>query len=190
MYIINKDRRIRRKTEYIILSSVRNTQEDFSIEPDLLVDNTMFTWGIWQNYYIDYLQKKLLPCHYFIEKVESDWVIYKGLNIFQPSYFIEDLVSCGVINRNYMNAILILIGQDYSKYTVDKRMSQHLSDKVLTELMRNYKIDFNHIKYIDECFTKDWKENLKFSNIKYKIEPERYFDRQVIKEYVDKYNKK
>ena len=190
MYPLKRNRLIRRKTEYIILAPIRDTVEDGAIDPDILSNNSMFTWGMWQDYYMIYKKKKSLPCHYFVEKVDTDCVVYKGLNDFQPSYFIEDLVSSSVLDRNYMNSILVLYGDDCSRYPFDKRMAEHMADKVITPLLRQYNLDFTHVKMIDDCLKPDWEENLKFSNIQYKIKPQRYFDFQVIKTYIDKFNKK
>jgi hypothetical protein len=190
-YIIRNYRRIRRKTEYIILTHARNLIEDFYIDPSVIhSSNRKYTWGMWQNYWIDEVKHMVLPCHYFVEFLDKDWVVYKGLHEVQPSYYIEDMVSAGVIKYQYINSILIVIADDYSINTVDRRMSEHLCDKVITGLLREYSLDFTRVKYIDDCLTENWEENLKYSTLTYKYTPAKYFDFQIIKNNIDKYKKK
>jgi hypothetical protein len=190
MYIIRNYKRFRRKTEYIILTHARNLIENFYIDPAVIQGNKKYTWGIWQNYWISELKKPALPCHYFVELLDTDYVIFKGLHEVQPSFFIEDLVSAGVMKFDYLNAILVVISDDFSINTVENRMAEHISDKVLTGLLRHYQLDFTRVKYIDECLTDEWKDNLKFSTLEYKYTPARYFDFQKIKSNIDKYKKK
>jgi hypothetical protein len=190
-YIIRNYRRYRRKTEYIIITHARNLIENIYIDPIVIKGGgRKFTWGIWQRYWIDDLKKPALPCHYFMEYLDKDYVIYTGLYDFQPSFYIEDLVSAGVIDYKYLNSMLIIIGDDFSTNTIERRMSEHLSDKVLTGLLRTYELDFTRIKYIDECLKPEWKENLANSTLEYQIEPAKHFDFNVIKGDLDKYRKK
>jgi len=190
MYIIRNYKRIRRKTEYIILTHARNLIENFYIDPIVIQGNRGYTWGIWQNYWVDEVKHMILPCHYFTELLDNDYVIYKGIHEIQSSYYIEDMVSAGVIDFQYLNSLLIVIGDDFSIHNVENRMAEHLCDKVLTGLIRQYHIDFTRIKYIDDCLTKDWENNLKFSTLAYKYTLGKFFDFQVIKKNLDKYEKK
>jgi hypothetical protein len=190
MYIIRNYKRIRRKTEYIIITHARNLIEKFYIDPIVIQGNRGYTWGIWQNYWIDEVKHPAVPCHYFVEMLDKDYVVYKGIHEVQPSYYVEDMVSAGVIDFQYLNSLLIVVADDFSINTVENRMAEHLSDKVITGLLREYKLDFTRVKYIDDCLTSDWENNLKFSTLEYKYTPAKYFDFQVIKTNIDKYKKK
>lgn len=190
MYILRNYKRIRRKTEYIILTHARNLMEDFFIDNSVILPNHKYTWGIWQNYFIEDLKKPALPCQYFTEFLDKDYVVYKGIADFQPSYYIEDLVSAGVMKYQYLNSILVVIADDFSINTVDNRLAEHLSDKVLAPLLRQFNLDFTRVKYIDECLHDDWKNNLKYSTLQYKYVPQKFFDFQVIKSNIDKFKKK
>jgi esterase/lipase superfamily enzyme len=189
LYIIRNNRSVRRQTNYIILTHARNLIQDFYIDPVVIHGNNKFTWGIWQRYFIEDLKKDLVPCHYFVEQLSTDYVIYRGMNEFQPSYFVEDLVSASIIDYKYRNSLLVVIGDDFSINTVEERMAQHLSDKLLTGLMKQYNLDFTRIKYIDDCLKPEWKENFKYSSLEYKYTEEKYFDFQTIKTNLDKYKK-
>ena len=188
-YIMYNSRRRRPFTKHIILTHLPNLIEDFYIEPTAVTHNSYFTVGILNEYFMRYLKKPQLPYHYYIDKIGDEWFNFKGLAEFQPSYFVEDLVQAGVIKYEYLNSMLIIISDDYSRYTVDDRMSEKLCHEVITDLMRRYDLSFDKIEYIDDCLTENWKENLKTSNLKYDYIPAKYFDFQKIKVNINKFKK-
>jgi len=190
MYQIRNFRRFRRKTEYIILTHARNLQEKMYINNEVLRDNKYYTWGIWQKYWLDDLKRQALPCHYFVERIDTDYVVFKGLNDFQPSQYIEDMVSAGVMKYDYINAILIVIGDDFSMNTVETRLMQHLADKVVTGLLRTHELDFTRVKYIDECLSENWKESLESSTLDYQYKENLFYDKQILLTNINKYKKK
>ena len=136
MYILRNNKRIRRRTDYIILTHSRNLIEDFYIDPVVIQGYRGYTWGIWQNYFLRDLKKPTLPCHYFTEYLDDDFVIFKGLGDISFSYYLEDLASAGVIKFPYINSILIDVGVDFSLNIPDTRMYEHLCDKVICPLLR------------------------------------------------------
>jgi hypothetical protein len=190
MYIIRNYKRFRRRTDYIMITHARNMMEKFYIDPSVILPNNRYTWGTWQRYWMEDLKRDALPCHYYEEFLDRDYVVYRGLAEFQPSYYIEDMVQAGVIQYKYLNSILVVVADDWSVNTVERRLSEHLADKVLTPLMREYELDFTRVKYIDDCLMEDWEKNLKMSTLTYKYTPAKYFDFQVLKSDIDKFKKK
>lgn len=189
-YVMYNNKRKRRKTEFIILTHAKNLVETgFPVDPDVITHNNYFTWNIFEHYWMKSLDKETLPCHYFIENIGSDWYSFKGLCEFQPSYFIEDLVSASVIKYQYLRSMLIVIGEDFTKYPVDDRMSEQLAQKILTDIQYRYGVPDNKILYIDECLTDDWENCLRMSNLKYKYQPAKYFDMQQIIKNTKKFKK-
>lgn len=188
-YIMYNSRRIRPFTKHIILTHLPNLIEDFYIDPSAVTHNNYFTAGILEEYFMRYLKKPQLPYHYYIDNIGDDWFSFKGLAEFQPSYYIEDLVQAGVLKYEYLNSMLIVISDDYSRFTVDKRMSEKLCHQVLTDLERRYNLTFDKIHYIDDCLSENWEENLKMSNLKYNYLPAKYFDFQQIKINLNKFKK-
>lgn len=190
MYPIINYKRIRKRTDYIILTHSRNLIEKLYIDPVVYKNNKQFTWGIWQRYFMEDLKKPALPCHHFVEFLDRDYVIYNGLYDFQPSYYMEDLVSAGIIDYKYINSILVVIQDDFSINTLERRLSEHLSDKLLTGMLRQYELDFTRIKYLDDCLQENWEENLKFSTLNYQYTKSKFFDFNTLKQDLDKYKKK
>lgn len=187
MWQIKKFRRIRRRTDYILLVPSVMLKEKFYIDPIVLDSGRVYTWGIWEKYFLNDLKKDALPCHYFIEQVAEDYVVYKGLADFQPSYFVEDLVSAGVINRRYLNSIVVVLGENYNRTVFEKRCAEQLSSKVIAPLLREYSLHPERIKFIDECLEEDYKESLSYSTLQYEIEPSKFFDINILLPAVFKY---
>ena len=187
-YIIRNNRRIRPFTKNIILTHVPNLIETHHIMPDSITHNNYFTVGTMEKYFMESLKKDMLPYHYYIDNVFEDWYIFKGMREMQPSYFIEDLVSAGVIEYQYLHSIVIAISDDYSRYTLDTRMSEQMVSKLITDLFRRYKLHFDHLFYIDECLHENWEENLNTSELKYKYKLGTYFDKDILIRDINKFH--
>lgn len=188
-YIMYNSRRVRPFTKHIILTQVGNLIEDHYISPDAITHNDFFTAGVIEEYCMRYLKKEQLPYHYYIDKIGDDWFNFKGLAEFQPSYFIEDLVQAGVIKYEYLDSIVIVLADDFTRYPVDNRMSEKLCHQVLSDLLRRYKLHFEQVHYIDDCLTDNWEENLKTSTLKYNYQLQKYFDFEKIKVNINKFKK-
>ena len=181
MYKIRRLKSIRAKTEWIIIChSVDLIKNDVYINNIVQRGTYKYTWGIWQEYFMHDLQLDDLPCHYFTELLDKDYVVYKGLADQKKSSFIEDLYTNGIIEYNYKNSILIVL-QDNLNYEIpEQRMYDHLSNKIICQLLRQYKLDFTRVKILDECLTKDWELNMKNSKLKYEIIPHKYFNKEIM----------
>lgn len=186
-YIMRNIRRSRHFTKNIILTQSINMIEDFYVSPDAIVHNNYFTAGIMEQYFMYSLHKDMLPYHYYVDNINEDWYIFKGMREFQPSYFLEDLVQAGVIQYQYINSIVIAISEDFSRYNVNSRMSEQLVSKLITDLCRRYKLHFDKVLYIDECLTENWEENLRTSNLKYRFKLGPLFNRDIIKMDINKF---
>lgn len=190
MYKIRLFKRIRLKTEYIILLQASNLMKNnIPVDPNIIPGSYKYTWGIWQNYFLRDLYQEALPCHYFTELLDRDYVIYKGLPDFKPSYFIEELVKNNILQSQYKNSIVVVIGEDFNTDVLEQRLAEHLSDKVLVPLLREYDLDFTRIKLLDECLDPNWEEYLKHSKLNYNIKKHKYFDMQTIRFSINKYIK-
>lgn len=187
MFPLKKFRRIRRRTDYILLVPSVMLMEKFYIDPLVINSGRMYTWGIWEKYFLDDLKKEALPCHYFMEQVADDYVCYKGLPDFQPSYFAEDLVSAGIIDYKFRNSIVVVLGENFNIDVFSTRFAEQLACKVVAPLLREYSLHPERIKFIDECLKEDWKTSLSYSTLQYDIKESNYFDINKLLQAVNKY---
>lgn len=184
---IKKFKRIRRRTDYIILVPSLLLKEDFYIDGIVEDSGRLFTYGIWEKYWLKELAKDSLPCHYFSERIAEDFYVMKCLPDFQPSYFLEDLVQAGIINYKYRNSIMVVIGENFNRYPLDRRFCEQISSKVLDPLLREYGIHQDRILFIDEILNSNWKESFKESTLKYNLVTSKHFDMNILRQAINKY---
>ncbi|QXN67885.1 hypothetical protein FPHOBKDP_00131 [Listeria phage LPJP1] len=189
-YPIREDHRKRVKTNYIIITHANNLIKRGTHINNALRQRTFkYTWGIWQEYLMTHVNKRYLPMHYFIELIDKDYAVLKGLSDHKPSYFINDLVDEGVIKYVYRDSILIVIGDNFSINNPDTRMIDHLATKVILPLMKTYNLSWNKIQFFDECLTDSFINNIDNDEIKYnyEYEPMSMFDMSILRNAVLRY---
>ena len=190
MYQIFNYKKKRIRTQYIILChAVDLIKEGIYIDPIVRQGTYKYTWGIWQEYFLRNINKYALPCHYFVELLDKDYVVYNGLADFKQSYFIEELVKYGVIEYNYKDSILVLIGENFNIEPPEQRMFDQMNDKLISKLVKEYNIDFDHVKLLDECLSIGYEEILKINKLGWNITPIKYFDKIEYKMSFNKYCK-
>lgn len=178
MYKVYKKGDKRLHDKFVIITQARNLFEKTThLKPNIREGSTYtYTWGSWQEYFNVELRKKRLPCHYFSELLDKDYVIYNGISDVHRSYFLEDLVDNKVIPYKYRESVLIALGEDFTKFKIEDRMSIHLSDKLLAPLKYKYKLDYDKIVYLDDILLPGWKKRLDTSDLRYDIQYSTYLD--------------
>lgn len=126
---------------------------DHPVEANLAKGSRKYTWNDWQKYLTTWGDKTKLPNHYFIELVDDDYAVMKGLGETRPSYYIDEMVSRGVISHQYQNSLIIMIADDFNLRIPTRRFYEILAEKLLVPLMKMYKLDWSRIVYFDECLT-------------------------------------
>jgi hypothetical protein len=179
------------RTDYIILSHVRNTfKKSTFINPSAIEGSYHYTWGMWQHYYYKELGYGENACHYFIEQLSNDYAVFKGLPEVKISFFLEELAAAYVIPYTYRNSMFICIGEDFSVADMEHRMLEHLSDKVLSDLMKRYKLNFDRIVYLDDILVEGWEQALEYSKLGYQITKQKFFDINILYFILNKYKKR
>ena len=114
----------------------------------------------------------------------------KGLEDTKPSYFWDELVSQGIVDGKYRNAIIILLGENYNLRNMDTRAIEHLSSKVLVPLVKRFKLGWDRIMYFDECITESF-VNSDFDTVgsRWMYEPMRNFDMVRVRNIYSMYDK-
>ena len=191
MYQLRLYNERKKKNNYIILTQLTNLiDNNFYIDPIVLQSTYKYTWGIYQNYFIRDLNKPALPVNYYVELLDKDYVIYKGLPDYSRSYFLKELVEANILKMEYRDSIVIGIEGDWNLEIPENRMYEHLCQKILIPLMNTYNLNKNRIKILDECLEKDWEDKLYISKLNYNIYTHKYYDPVILDSYIGKYNKK
>ena len=193
-YPIFINREIRRKTEYILIVHAPDfVAVNHPVEGDLAKGSRRYTWNDWQTYLTTWGDKTKLPMHYFMELVDNDWSVMKGLGETRPSYYLQELVANGVLSPNYQNSIVIMVAEDFDLHNPSKRFYEILAEKLLVPLMKLYHLDWSRIVYFDECMTDLYFDNLgkekPFVENRFEYKPMSAFDATRLLNEVDKFNR-
>jgi len=146
-------------------------QEGSFIDNSITTGTYRYTWARWQNYFHKELLMKKLPIHFFVELLNKDYVINIGCPLCVRSTFLKELSDNYIIDYDMRDAILIGIQEDFSIDIGDVRMFQHISDKLLSDLIRRYSIQRRNIVKFDDILKKDYLEMLKKSKLRYDFTP-------------------
>ena len=177
MYTIRKFKSRRQKTDYIILChSINLIKKDLRINPIVRRGTYKLTWDIWQEYFMHTQQLLDVPCHFYTELLNEDYVIFTGLPIQKKSSYLEELANNGIIQPQFKNAVLVMIGENFEYDLPEERMFEHISNRIISPVSYQYKIPLERVVLFDDCLTTNWKENLENSNLNYEITLNKYFN--------------
>lgn len=185
----NRERRFR--TDYIILTHLPNLEiKDHLLPDDMKKSRNKYTWNQWQKYFIKWGNDRKLPVHYFTEMVDHDWAVMKGLEDTKPSYYLDELVSQGIVEGKYRNAVVVFIGENYDLRNLDPRCIEHLSSKVLVPLVKRFKLSWDRIMYLDECLTESFvNSDFDITGSRWMYEPMKNFDMVRVRNIYSLYDK-
>lgn len=186
MYDIKRYRSKRFNTNYIIIAhAVDLIKPDIYINPVVNRGTYKLTWDIWQEYWYLYQKKLDVPCHYFVELLNKDYVVFTGLAMQKKSYFLEELANAGLIKDEYRDSLLVLIGENFEYDLPEQRLYQHLANRILSPLCYQYKINFeDRVLTLDEILVPNWKEILDNHKIlNYQITPMNYWNQDLFISY-------
>lgn len=182
MYDIKRFRSKRHNTKYIILAhAVDLIRSDIYINPVVNRGTYKLTWDIWQEYWYLYQKKLDVPCHYFVELLNNDYVVFTGLAMQKKSYFLEELANAGLIKDEYKDSLLVLIGENFEYDLPERRLYQHIANRILSPMCYQYKINFeDRVLTLDEILVPNWKEILENHKVlKYQFSPMSYWNQDL-----------
>lgn len=189
MYNIKKFRSKRERTKYIILvHAVDLIKPKIEINPIVNRGTYKLTWDIWQNYWYLYQKKLDVPCHYFVELLNEDYVVFTGLAMQKKSYYLYELAENEIIDHEYKDSILVIIGENFHYDLPETRMFEHIANRILSPMCYQYKINYNdRVLLLDEILKPDYKE--KMNNIGYNYVSMDMFNKDLFLTYCKPYMK-
>lgn len=189
-YRLWKNTRYRKTTKYIILvPSMYFYDRKNPIYIDNIVRDSadLYVYDIWEKYFMRGQQQKYLPYHYFMTKVGDDGIAIKGQPDYNYSWYVEDLVSAGIIEFTYINSIVVMLDWNFALRTYDRRMASQLVYKVLNPVLKENKLSPERIVFIDDILKDNWKDIMDTSNLDYELGISTYFNFDIINQYLSQY---
>lgn len=184
---IYRDNIFRTRTNYVILVPSLYFKEKFYIDNCVINSGSLFVYNIWTKYFMDSLKHKTLPFHYYIGKAGNDFTPLLGQPDCNKSYFIQDLVSASIIDYQYLYSLVIMIDFNFNYTIMEKRMGEILACRIINPILHNYNLQPTQVKFIDECYKDNWRENLKESTLEYELDESKFFDWALINPFIYKH---
>jgi hypothetical protein len=93
--------------------------------------------------------------HYYTEYLHDDYVVYVGCPVSNRSWFLQEAVAAGVLPIQYMDAILIVLQENYGVEVTEKRLWRILAHTTLTPLMRLFDIPRSRVLFFENLANRE-----------------------------------
>ena len=154
MTVIQQDQTYRRQGRNIIIAQIASLAPLNSIfEPAIWGGgNSNYTWGKVQKFFnrSPLARKRQLPMHFYTEYLDDDYVTYVGCPISNRSWFLDRAVATGVLPIHYRDDILVVVQENYSIESMERRLWAHLAHNTLTPLMNTYGIPKERVLFFEK----------------------------------------
>ena len=163
---VYQDQVYRRQGKHIIIAQVESIVPLHStLDPNIWGGGTPeLTWRRLQHFFgrSPLARHGQMPCHFYTEYLVDDYETFVGCPLSNKSWFLTEAVFQGVLPVVYSDAILVVLQENYSIESMDKRLWEVLAHTVITPLMREYNITnervlfFEKIANVDKVNSEEW----------------------------------
>ena len=163
---VYQDQLYRRQGKYIIIAQMESiTPLHTTLDPNIWGGgNSSLTWRRVQHFFgrSPLARNGQMPCHFYTEYLVDDYETFVGCPLSNKSWFLQKAVEAGILPIQYMDSIFIVLQENYSLESMDKRLWEVLSHNVVTPLMREYSISkervlfFEKIANTDKIMSAEW----------------------------------
>ena len=158
--------------------------------PGMLKRDNNYKWSIIDDYYRSDLSMMDVPMHYAIERVVNEYDLHIGTPLCNRSWWIDDMITSGVLNSQFKNCRLICVCDDFFENIPDERMWAKLWHALFSSWERTTGYTKNRIHWIDEIIDWGTYEQLKRAKkIDYNIVRSQFFNRQLFDSFQMYYRK-
>ena len=149
-------------------------------EPRLLKGTYRRQWRAFEEYCYEDLMMEQMPCHYFVEFLDRDYVAYVAAPLTTRVSFAEILSDAGAIDYQHRHDIVVVIAEDFRLETADRRMLQFVMHTVVSPIMKIYGLGYEKVKLVDRAWMSDSapKRALLFPNElrRFQLDKSKYWD--------------
>ena len=154
-----EDRDYRRQGKHIIIAQMESIVPlHTTLEPYIWGGgDSTYTWKKVQEFYYRRPEARngQFPMHYYVEYLGDDYVTYVGCPLTNRSWFLQQAVAAGVLPIQYMDAILIVLQENYGVEVTDKRLWRVLSHTTITPLMRLFDITRDRVLFFEKLANRE-----------------------------------
>ena len=154
LVLYKPDRDYRRQGKHIIIAQMESIVPlHATMDPSIWgAGDITYTWKRVQEFYYRRPEARngQMPCHYYSEYLDDDYVTYVGCPLTNRSWFLQMAVAAGVLPVVYNDAILIVLQENYGVEVTDKRLWRILSHTVISPLMRLFDITRDRVLFFEK----------------------------------------
>ena len=154
LVLYKPDRDYRRQGKHIIIAQMESIVPlHATMDPSIWgAGDIAYTWKRVQEFYYRRPEARngQMPCHYYSEYLDDDYVTYVGCPLTNRSWFLQMAVAAGVLPVVYNDAILIVLQENYGVEVTDKRLWRILSHTVISPLMRLFDITRDRVLFFEK----------------------------------------
>jgi len=152
-FAVPTDNTYRRQGRHIVVAQIESLIPlGYPVDPDIYGGGTSdLTWDRVQKLYArsPLARHGQLPCHYYAEYLRDDYVTFVGLPLSNTSWFLQQAVAARVLPIQYMDAVLVVLQENYGIEAVERRLWRLLSHQVLTPLGRLFDIPKERVVFFE-----------------------------------------
>ena len=154
LVLYKPDRDYRRQGKHIIIAQMESIVPlHATMDPSIWgAGDIAYTWKRVQEFYYRRPEARngQMPCHYYSEYLDDDYVTYVGCPLTNRSWFLQMAVAAGVLPVVYNDAILIVLQENYGVEVTDKRLWRILSHTVISPLMRMFDVTRDRVLFFEK----------------------------------------
>jgi len=185
------DNEYRRVGRHIVLCTLESmVPRDSVLDPSIWAvgGNTEYTWGKvqWTYTRLPQARRNLLPMHYYVEYVDSDYVTYVGAPLTNRSWFLQEAAAKGVIPTMMADAVLVALQENYAVEVTERRLWKLLAANLLTPLMRQLEVPRERVVFLEQVCNE---EVARSAGWLYKYRSPKYLDRTTLDHFLKVFRK-
>ncbi len=154
-----EDRDYRRQGKHIIIAQMESIVPlHTTLEPYIWGGgDSTYTWKKVQEFYFRRPEARngQMPMHYYAEYLGDDYVTFVGCPLTNRSWFLQQAVAAGVLPIQYMDAILIVLQENYGVEVTEKRLWRILSHTLITPLMRLFDVTRDRVLFFEKLANRE-----------------------------------
>ncbi len=153
-YPLHDDRTYRRQGRHIIVACIESLVPIRAVfDPSIWGGGSSeYTWGRVQKFYarLPEARRGQMPAHFYCEYLEDDYIVYVGCPSTNKSWFLQAAVAAGVLHPVYLDAILIVLQENYGVEITERRLWGVLAHTTITPLMREHDVSRDRVLFFEK----------------------------------------
>lgn len=189
--VIGTDETYRRQGRHIILAQIESLVPlGYPFDPSIWGAGTAdYTWGYVQRFFTrsPMARHNQLPMHYYTEFIDDDYATFVGCPQTNTSWFLQLAVAKGALPISLLDAVLVVLQENFGMENPDQRLWRVLSHTLLTPIMRAQDIPQQNVVLFESIANRDVVTDV---NWPFRFREPKFMDPVILNMFLKNYAKK